>query len=143
MKVAVIGGGSTYTPELINGLLARTATLPVTELVLMDIDPQRLEIVGGFAQRMVAVYYSRQAYSSESAGAAPFRVTLTDNQREAVRDASYVCTQLRVGQMEARRADAAAVGRGTRRAARTASAARAPGSRGSPAPRRSGCRPTA
>ena len=53
MKVTVIGGGSTYTPELVNGFLARTAQLPVTELWLMDIDPQRLEIVGGFAQRMV------------------------------------------------------------------------------------------
>ena len=53
MKITIVGGGSTYTPELINGFLARTAQLPVTELWLMDIDPQRLEIVGGFAQRMV------------------------------------------------------------------------------------------
>jgi 6-phospho-beta-glucosidase len=93
MKVTVIGGGSTYTPELVNGFLARTAQLPVTELWLMDIDPQRLEAVGGFAQRMVA------------AGGAPFTVVLTDNQREAVTGASYVCTQLRVGMMAARRDD--------------------------------------
>ena len=93
MKVAVIGGGSTYTPELVNGFLERTAQLPVTELWLMDIDPQRLEIVGGFAQRMV------------EAKGAPFKVVLTDNQREAVKDAAYVCTQLRVGMMEARRND--------------------------------------
>ncbi len=93
MKVTVIGGGSTYTPELINGFLARTAQLPVKELWLMDIDPQRLEIVGGFAQRMV------------EAKGAPFEVVLTDNQREAVKGASYVCTQLRVGMMEARRND--------------------------------------
>src|SRR5512138_3145601 len=93
MKVTVIGGGSTYTPELINGFLARTAQLPVTELWLMDIDPQRLAIVGGFAQRMVA------------AKGAPFKVVLTDDQREAVKDAAYVCTQLRVGMMEARRND--------------------------------------
>ena len=72
MKITVMGGGSTYTPELINGFLARTAQLPVTELWLMDIDPQRLEIVGGFAQRMV------------QAKGAPFKVVLTDNQREAV-----------------------------------------------------------
>ncbi len=93
MKVAVIGGGSTYTPELIQGFLARAQTLPLNELWLMDIDPQRLEVVGGFAQRMAA------------AAGAPFRVALTQDQREAVRGAAYVCTQLRVGQMAARQAD--------------------------------------
>ena len=49
MKVAVIGGGSTYTPELIAGFLARRDRLPLTELWLMDIDPERLRVVGGFA----------------------------------------------------------------------------------------------
>lgn len=93
MKVTVIGGGSTYTPELVNGFIARTASFPLTELVLMDIDPQRLAVVGGFAQRMVA------------ARGNPFKVTLSTNQREAVKGASYVTTQLRVGMMEARRKD--------------------------------------
>jgi 6-phospho-beta-glucosidase len=93
LKVAVIGGGSTYTPELVNGFLARVEQFPLDELWLMDIDPHRLEIVGGFAQRMV-----------EFRGA-PFKVFLTTDQREAVRGASYVTTQLRVGQMEARRND--------------------------------------
>src|SRR5512139_1434380 len=93
MKVTVIGGGSTYTPELINGFLTRTAQLPVSELWLMDIDPDRLKVVGGFAQRMV------------EAKGAPFKVVLSDNQREAVKGASYVCTQLRVGMMPARRND--------------------------------------
>ena len=54
MKVAVIGGGSTYTPELVNGFLTRLDSFPLNELSLMDIDPERLSIVGGFAQRMVA-----------------------------------------------------------------------------------------
>ncbi|HMA35538.1 MAG TPA: 6-phospho-beta-glucosidase [Chloroflexia bacterium] len=93
MKLAVIGGGSTYTPELISGLLARVKTLPLRELWLMDIDAARLAVVGGFAQRMVAAH------------GAPFRVVLTGDQREAIRGASYVLTQLRVGQMAARRAD--------------------------------------
>ena len=93
MKVTVIGGGSTYTPELINGFLTRAASFPLSELWLMDIDPKRLKIVGGFAQRMVA------------AKGAPFEVVLTTDRRAAVKDASYVITQLRVGQMEARRAD--------------------------------------
>jgi 6-phospho-beta-glucosidase len=93
LKVAVIGGGSTYTPELVNGFLARVDQFPVDELWLMDIDEERLKIVGGFAQRMV------------EAKGSPFKVHLTANQREAVKGASYVTTQLRVGHMEARRRD--------------------------------------
>ncbi len=93
MKVAVIGGGSSYTPELINGFLARIDSFPLTELWLMDILPERLEVVGTFARRMVA------------AQGAPFRVHLTTDQRTAVQDADYVTTQLRVGGMGARRED--------------------------------------
>ena len=93
MKVAVIGGGSTYTPELVNGFLARVSSLPVSELWLMDIAQERLDVVGGFAQRMVR------------AKGSPFAVHLTANQREAVRGAHYVITQLRVGGMAARRED--------------------------------------
>jgi 6-phospho-beta-glucosidase len=93
MKVAVIGGGSTYTPELVNGFIARAQSFPLSELWLMDINPERLKVVGGFAQRMVA------------AKGAPFQVKLSLDQRQAVSGAAYVCTQLRVGQMPARRAD--------------------------------------
>ena len=93
LKVAVIGGGSTYTPELVNGFLARLEKFPLNELWLVDIDEERLKVVGGFAQRMV------------EAKGAPFKVILTSNQRDAVKDASYVTTQLRVGHMEARRRD--------------------------------------
>jgi 6-phospho-beta-glucosidase len=93
MKVAVIGGGSTYTPELVNGFLSRMDQFPLTELWLMDIDPARLEIVGGFATRMLAA----KGY--------PFKIILTSDQRKAIEGASYVTTQLRVGQMEARRKD--------------------------------------
>ena len=93
MKIAVIGGGSTYTPELVNGFLERIQSLPLQELWLMDIDPQRLEIVGGFARRMVA------------ARGDPFKVNLTMDQRQAVKGATYLITQIRVGQMPARVAD--------------------------------------
>ncbi len=93
MKVAVIGGGSTYTPELINGFLERVDRFPLRELWLMDVDARRLGIVGGFARRMVE---HRKA---------PFRVVLTGDRRAAIEGASYVITQLRVGQMEARRRD--------------------------------------
>jgi len=93
MKVSVVGGGSTYTPELVNGFIERSASFPLAELCLMDINKTRLDVVGGFARRMV------------EAQGAPFKVTLSTDQREAVRDSSYVITQLRVGMMEARRND--------------------------------------
>jgi len=53
LKIAVIGGGFTYTPELVNGFLLRHDEFPLDELWLMDIDEGRLKAVGGFAQRMV------------------------------------------------------------------------------------------
>ncbi len=93
MKVTVFGGGSTYTPELVSGFLARAKSFPLTELWLADVDEARLATVGGFAQRMV------------EARGAPFRVVLSTDRRAAIRGASYVTTQLRVGQMAARRAD--------------------------------------
>jgi len=93
VKLAVIGGGSTYTPELAGGLIARAESFPLRELWLADIDQTRLEVVGGFVARMV-----------EAAGA-PFEVILTVDRRAALDGAAYVITQMRVGQMAARRAD--------------------------------------
>ncbi len=93
MKVAVMGGGSSYTPELVNGFLARADSFPVDELWLVDISQERLDVVGGFAQRMV------------EAKGSPFKVRMTTNRREAIEGASYVTTQLRVGGMKARRED--------------------------------------
>src|SRR5258706_12681465 len=92
MKVTVIGGGSTYTPELINGFLTRMQSFPLTELWLMDIDAERLDIVGGFAQRVVA------------ARGAPFKIVLTTDRPAAIQGAAYVLTQMRVGKLEPRRA---------------------------------------
>jgi 6-phospho-beta-glucosidase len=93
LKVAVIGGGSTYTPELVNGFLERVDEFPLDELWLMDVDEERLRIVGGFAKRMV------------EAQGTPFQVHLSTDQTRAVEGAKYVTTQLRVGQMKARRED--------------------------------------
>ncbi|MBM4430882.1 MAG: 6-phospho-beta-glucosidase, partial [Chloroflexi bacterium] len=93
MKVTVIGGGSSYTPELVQGFLARTGSFPLTELWLMDVNPQRLEAVGKFAQRLVAAKRS------------PFEVLLSTDRQAAIHSAAYVITQLRVGKMAARRAD--------------------------------------
>jgi 6-phospho-beta-glucosidase len=93
MKVTIIGGGSSYTPELINGFLERSDSFPLTELWLVDISQVRLDVVGGFARRMVA------------AKGNPFQVRLTTDRRQGIADASYVITQLRVGGMKARRED--------------------------------------
>ncbi len=93
MKIAVIGAGSTYTPELIKGFLERRDSLPLTELALMDIQPERLRIVGGLCQRI-----------ARKAGA-PFDVRLLDERAAALEGASYVITQFRVGFLPARRED--------------------------------------
>jgi 6-phospho-beta-glucosidase len=93
MKIAVIGGGSTYTPELVHGFIAAAESLGLEELWLMDIDAARLAVVGGFARRMV-----------EAAGA-PFRLHLTADREAALEGASFVEAQIRVGGMAARHAD--------------------------------------
>jgi 6-phospho-beta-glucosidase len=85
LKIAVVGGGSTYTPELVNGFAVRAAQLPVDELVLLDPDPERLEVVGGLAGRML-----------ERAGLGG-RLVLTSRVQEALDGAAFVIVQLRVG----------------------------------------------
>jgi len=89
MKIAVVGGGSTYTPELVSGL----TRLPVDELTLEDVDPDRREVVGGMARRMLA----RQGFEG--------RLEVTGDLDAAVTDADYVLIQIRVGGQEARLRD--------------------------------------
>ena len=93
MKIVVIGGGSTYTPELIDGFIARAGVLPVKEIWLVDPNEERLKVVGAFAQRMVAF------------ANAPFKVELTGDRRRALDGADFVITQLRVGGQAARHGD--------------------------------------
>ena len=93
MKVAVIGGGSTYTPELIEGLAARRDRLPITELVLHDVDADRLGIVGGLADRMLR----RMEWDG--------RLELSTDIDAAIDGASFVLVQLRVGGQQARLVD--------------------------------------
>lgn len=90
MKLAVVGGGSSYTPELLDGLFSRLDAIPVSEVWLLDVDPARLAINTAFAQRMANAHGN------------PFTVHSTTDLIEAVRDAKYVVTQIRVGQMQAR-----------------------------------------
>src|SRR2546427_523963 len=93
VKVAVVGGGSTYTPELVEGFVTRTDRLPVDELVLLDIDPERLAIVGALAERMV-----------RAAGWAG-TVRMTDRANEALEGANFVIVRLRGGGQQARLLD--------------------------------------
>lgn len=93
MKIAVIGGGSSYTPELIQGFLSQVRSLPLEELWLVDVDSKRLDVVGGFAQRMIAAQGN------------PFSLRLTMDQEAGIKGSDYVITQLRVGGMAARTED--------------------------------------
>ena len=93
MKVAVIGAGSTYTPELVSGLSRERHRFDVSELVLHDIDAQRLEVVGGLAQRMLA----RQAFEGA--------LVLTGELDRALEGADVVLIQIRVGGQAARLSD--------------------------------------
>ncbi|MEB4677150.1 6-phospho-beta-glucosidase [Enterobacteriaceae bacterium G50] len=92
LKVVTLGGGSGYTPELIDGFIRRHKELPVSEYWLVDIDAgkEKLEIVGALAQRMV-----------KKAGIA-MTVHLTTRLDEALAGADFVTTQIRVGQLAAR-----------------------------------------
>jgi len=92
IKIVTIGGGSSYTPELIEGFIKRHKELPVKELWLVDIceGKEKLEIVGSLAQRMV------------KAAGIDCEVYLTLDRREALKDADFVTTQFRVGLLDAR-----------------------------------------
>lgn len=95
IKIATIGGGSSYTPELVEGFIKRYDELPIRELWLVDIEAgkEKLEIVGSLAKRMI-----------EKAGL-PIDVHLTLDRREALKDADFVTTQFRVGLLDARAKD--------------------------------------
>ncbi len=92
IKIATIGGGSSYTPELVEGFLKRYETLPVRELWLADIPEgeEKMNIVAALARRM-----------TEKAGV-PMEIHTTLDRRKALEGADFVTTQLRVGQLAAR-----------------------------------------
>ncbi|MER6444797.1 6-phospho-beta-glucosidase [Streptomyces venezuelae] len=93
MKLAVVGGGSTYTPELVDGFARLRDTLPVEELVLIDPATERLELIGGLARRI----FARQGH--------PGRVTTTSDLDAGIAGADAVLLQLRVGGQAARLGD--------------------------------------
>ncbi len=92
IKIVTIGGGSSYTPELMEGFIKRKDHLPIKEIWLVDIEAgkEKLEIVGNLAKRMV------------KAAGLDWEIHLTLDRREALKDADFVTTQFRVGLLEAR-----------------------------------------
>ena len=92
LKIATIGGGSSYSPELMEGFIKRYEELPIKEIWLVDVEAgrEKQEIVGAMAQRMW--------------DASPYEVKVytTLDREEALRDADFVTTQFRVGQLNAR-----------------------------------------
>ncbi|MFJ1867637.1 6-phospho-beta-glucosidase [Streptomyces sp. NPDC088097] len=93
MKLAVVGGGSTYTPELIDGFARLRDTLPVSELALIDPAAERLELIGGLARRI----FARQGH--------PGKITTTSDLDAGVAGADAVLLQLRIGGQAARLQD--------------------------------------
>jgi len=93
MKLAVIGGGSTYTPELVDGLCRLSAGLPVDELVLMDPSLERLDLVGGVSRRILKAF----GHNAE--------LSTTTDLTAAVDGADAVLVQLRVGGQATRLSD--------------------------------------
>lgn len=92
LKIVTIGGGSSYTPELVEGFINRYNSLPISELWLVDIEEgrEKLEIVGALAKRMV------------KKANLPMKIILSYDRREALKDADFVTTQMRVGRLQAR-----------------------------------------
>lgn len=95
MKIAVIGGGSSYTPELIEGIILRATQIKADEIVLVDIEAgkEKLEIVGSLAKRMI------------KKSGLPITIELTFDRVKAITNADFVLTQFRVGGLNARASD--------------------------------------
>src|SRR6476646_3984552 len=93
LKVAVVGGGSTYTPELVEGVARRAAVLPIDELVLMDPGKDSLDVVGGLAGRSLA----RHGW--------PGRGVRPHDRSAALDGAAFTLVQLRVGGQAAQLVD--------------------------------------
>lgn len=90
MKISVIGGGSAYTPGLIEGLIKIRAEVPYTEICLMDIDAPKLKTVGAIVSKMVAQ------------GLPDVKVPTTTDRIEAIKGSAFILCQIRVGGLEGR-----------------------------------------
>ncbi|HAM79239.1 6-phospho-beta-glucosidase [Ornithinibacillus bavariensis] len=95
LKLVIIGGGSSYTPEIIEGIIKRHESFPVTDIVLVDIKEgeEKLQIIGNLALRMI------------EKSAKPINLSWTLDRKEALKNADFVSTQIRVGRLDARAKD--------------------------------------
>lgn len=95
LKLVIIGGGSSYTPEIIEGIIKRHESFPLTDIVLVDIKEgeEKLQIIGNLALRMI-----------EKSGK-PINLSWTLDRKEALKNADFVSTQIRVGRLDARAKD--------------------------------------
>jgi 6-phospho-beta-glucosidase len=95
LKLVIIGGGSSYTPEIIEGIIRRHDSFPVTDMVLVDVESgkEKLEIIGELSKRMI------------SKAGKPINLSWTLDRKKALEGAQFVSTQIRVGGLEARAKD--------------------------------------
>lgn len=95
LKLVIIGGGSSYTPEIIEGIIKRHESFPVSEIVLVDIEEglEKVKIIYALSMRMV------------KAAKKPIKISWSLDRRSALVDADFVSTQIRVGGLEAREKD--------------------------------------
>ncbi len=93
MKIAIVGGGSSYTPELVNELIIRNNTLPLTELYLTDINKKRLQTVANFCKKYATNHQAK------------FDINYSTNLKDALQGADFVLLQIRVGGQAARHND--------------------------------------
>lgn len=93
MKIAIVGGGSSYTPELVNELIIRSNTLPLTELYLTDINKERLQTVAAFCHKYAINHHAQ------------FELNYSTDLKEALQGADFILLQIRVGGQEARHND--------------------------------------
>lgn len=93
MKLTVIGGGSTYTPELIDGIIKRHTRMPITQIYLVDIELTKLIIIAAFAKRMI------------KAAGIDIQIEYGTDLSAGVRGATFVISQFRVGTQQARHRD--------------------------------------
>ena len=91
MKICIIGAGSTYTPELIEGIINKRDSLPVSEISFIDIDERKLNIVGSLCQRMIV-----------AAGLNCKTELVLNDYEHALKGADFVLAQIRVGKLPAR-----------------------------------------
>src|SRR3989337_3619638 len=89
-KLTYIGGGSTYTPDVVDGFIQHEAEVDLKEIALFDIHEERLKVVGGMVERML--------HHAEL----ETKVTLSLNRAEAIEGAEFIVSAIRVGAMDAR-----------------------------------------